>query len=100
MPPLFKFGPGVQWAGVAKLVEEMGELQQPLGKLIMVDGKAEAHWSGDLRLMIRDEAADVVAAIHFVLEHNFSPEDLAYVADRMVKKRRQYEEWHREGEQL
>lgn len=36
------------WPGTSKLLEEMGELQQVLGKLIAVAGSTE-HWDGAVR---------------------------------------------------
>lgn len=60
----------------------MGELAQSLGKLIMVDGKDEKHWSGPLKPRIVEEAADVVAAVVFLAEHNFSDKEFAAFLDR------------------
>lgn len=99
MSGLFKFGPGVKWPGVAKAMEEMGELQQPLGKLVMVDGRDEVHWSGPLRQPILDEAADVAAAVEFLVDNNYDYEDRAYFQARKAAKLRKFEEWHRLGEE-
>lgn len=86
MRGLFKFGPGVVWPGVAKVVEEMGELQQQLGKLIMVEGRDEVHWSGPLRANIVDEAADVHAAIMFLSSANFDENEKRYFIERFMEK--------------
>jgi hypothetical protein len=75
------------WPGIAKMVEECGELQEVLplvilakslgsmtqtqGKLLMIQGGTD-HWSGDLRKAMVEEMADVLAAIAFVGEHNLS----------------------------
>jgi NTP pyrophosphatase (non-canonical NTP hydrolase) len=51
--------------GTAKLIEELGELQQVIGKLIATSG-AEEHWEGtNLRHRLEEEIADVCGAIEF-----------------------------------
>lgn len=97
---LFNFGPGVKWPGVAKMLEEMGELAQPLGKLVMVRGKDKKHWSGPLRPSIVEESADVMAAVMFLAEENFTTEEMAVFIERRSAKLAQYKEWHRKGEEL
>lgn len=53
-------------AGVAKLIEECGELQQVLGKRLAMWDQDE-HWDGtNLRERMAEEMGDVVAAIRFV----------------------------------
>ena len=50
------------WAGLSKLIEEMGEAGQAVGKLIATSGET-AHWAGtDLRQRPPAETADVAAA--------------------------------------
>lgn len=59
-----------QWRGIFKLLEEMGELQQVLGKLgPFPDGE---HPDGEKHLSLRlcDELADVLAAIRYFIEIN------------------------------
>lgn len=60
-------------AGVAKLIEETGELQTELGKLQQTLGKRLAmwdqdeHWDGsNLKVRMEDEFADVSASMYFV----------------------------------
>lgn len=56
-------------AGVAKLIEEMGELHQVLGKKLAWWDTDEPHWDGStLRDRMVDEMADVQAAIYFVID--------------------------------
>lgn len=62
-------------AGVAKLIEEVGELQAELGQLVQVLGKKLAYWDADdhwdgsnLRERLQDEMGDVRAALDFVEE--------------------------------
>lgn len=54
-------------AGVAKLIEECGELQQVLGKKLAWWDTDEPHWDGTiLRDRLVEEMGDVKAAINFV----------------------------------
>jgi NTP pyrophosphatase (non-canonical NTP hydrolase) len=55
-------------AGVAKLIEECGELQQVLGKRLAY-WTADKHPDGsDLRERMQEEMGDVLAAIWFVVD--------------------------------
>lgn len=82
------------WPGTSKLLEEMGELQQVLGKLIAVAGSTE-HWDGDLRPRLIEELGDVSAAIGFFMEQNFVGDEAA-IADRIVAKLLLFRKWHAE----
>jgi NTP pyrophosphatase (non-canonical NTP hydrolase) len=54
-------------AGVAKLIEECGELQQVLGKKLAWWNTEEPHWDGSvLRERMAEEMGDVMAAIVLV----------------------------------
>lgn len=56
-------------AGVAKLIEEMGELHQVLGKKLAWWDTDEPHWDGSvLNERMEDEMGDVLAAIWFVAD--------------------------------
>lgn len=79
------------WPGVSKLVEELGELQQVLGKLMGSRGKT-AHWSGDLSMMLVEEIADVLAAIQFVIEKNKLNKDT--IMKRVNAKLATFHKWH------
>jgi len=57
------------WPGVGKVIEETNELGAVLGKLFGSGGRRE-HWSGDLVVMMRDEIADVRAALRFLQDEN------------------------------
>ena len=59
------------WPGVSKVIEEMGELQQVLGKLIAVAGETK-HWDGDLRPKLIEEIGDLRAALQ---AENFTPDE-------------------------
>jgi tRNA U34 5-carboxymethylaminomethyl modifying GTPase MnmE/TrmE len=98
------------WPGIAKMVEECGELTEVLplvilltatgrltqsqGKLMMIQGGTD-HWSGDLRKAMIEEMADVKAAIEFVAEHNLSKRERKTIATRVQKKLQRFEKWHR-----
>lgn len=84
-------------AGVAKLIEECGELQQILGKKL-------AYWhtddhpdgKGSISARIQEEMGDVLAAIRFVALRL----DLDFVAieARDEAKYRLFSTWHRQLE--
>lgn len=98
-----------EWPGVAKLVEECGELAEVLaptlllsaigkllqtqGKLIMIAGGTD-HWSGDLRKAMVEEIADVEAAIDFVKAHSLKKKEVGTIARRRAMKLRKFERWH------
>ena len=80
--------------GLAKLVEECGELQQVLGK-IMSTGHLAAHPDGThLGIRLEQELGDVLAAIDFFIKHNL-------VGDGVIECQRRskfvkFVDWHRE----
>jgi hypothetical protein len=61
---------GMAHAGLAKLAEELGELQQVIGKALQVGGLDRPHWSGRLSGMFEVECGDVLAAMRYVLSNN------------------------------
>jgi hypothetical protein len=96
--------------GLAKLVEECGELQvvllellSSLGKLQQIAGKKLAYpdtdehpdGAGSMKRRLEDEMADVKAAIHFVALHLGLSE--GYISGRALKKYTRFEEWHNEN---
>lgn len=81
------------WPGTAKVLEEMGELQQVLGKLIAVRG-ASQHWDGDLRKKLVEETADVAAAVVFFVRENFTGDELRAYNERMDVKLARFRKWH------
>lgn len=84
------------WPGVSKLIEEMGELGQVLGKLMATSGEAE-HWDGsDLRQRLVEEVADVKAAITFVASRNLTKAEVAAIDKRAVEKFAVFTRWHQE----
>lgn len=87
----FAFGSRT-WPGIAKLIEEAGEVGQVAGKLLMTGGDT-AHWDGsDLRASLQEEIADVMAAGYFVILHNqLDPEAIAI---RVAAKLKLFQRWH------
>jgi NTP pyrophosphatase (non-canonical NTP hydrolase) len=89
----FNFG-STNWPGLAKLIEECGEVIQVAGKIMATNGEV-AHWDGtDLRDRLQEEIGDLVAAIGFVGEYNDL--DLDTVEKRIDKKAELFEKWHKE----
>jgi hypothetical protein len=110
IPPTYKFAPNAAqekskasgdfsigskvWPGASKLLEEMGELQQAIGKLIATAGET-AHWDGsDLRARLIEEMADVRAALEFFQAQNFTADDDDRIAARIERKGRLFSDWH------
>lgn len=84
-----------EWSGLGKLIEEMGELQQAIGKLMALHGDADvSHFDGQgaMLLRIEDEIADVLAAIKFVTSVNDM--DLPRILERSNMKAVQFRAWH------
>lgn len=94
-PPVSDYAIGSDcWPGLAKLVEECGELQQVLGKLVATHGVAE-HWDGtNLVERLGEELGDVLGAIAFLIQTN----DLNFdkIAKRASIKIALFEKWQAE----
>ena len=83
------------WPGISKLIEESGELQQVLGKIIGAGGEVE-HWDGsNLRARLQEELADTLAAASFVQEACALDND--FIEKRVVKKLELFRKWHVEN---
>ena len=81
-------------AGVAKLIEECGELQQVLGKRLAYWDRDD-HWDGsNLRDRMIEEMGDVLAAITFVAKENGL--DWAAIQRRCIAKQALYQDWHKQ----
>lgn len=80
--------------GLAKLVEEAGEVLQVVGKIEQVGDIDAQHWSGDLRRMLTDEVGDLYAALAFVrAKHNL---DGLEIWERRCVKLALFEQWDKE----
>jgi NTP pyrophosphatase (non-canonical NTP hydrolase) len=85
------------WPGMSKVIEEMGELAQVLGKLMGTGGEAK-HWDGsNLRERLIEELADLHAAIQFFANQNLTIEEQNALAKRAGEKWRRFDEWHAGG---
>lgn len=88
---------GKVWPGTSKLIEEMGELQQVLGKLIGSHGET-AHFDGtDLKERLIEEIADVLAAITFFQVTNFPFDVDKVIEQRKREKIARFMKWQKEG---
>jgi len=80
------------WPGLSKLIEEAGEVQQVVGKLIATGGKTK-HWEGsDLRERLQEELGDLIAACFFVMEANSLDEET--IRSRHQAKLMLFHRWH------
>lgn len=87
----FGFGSGI-YPGASKLIEEMGEVAQLLGKLIQTDGGAD-HWDGtDLHQRLHEELADLGAAMRFFTLHGDF--NLVKISECSDLKLARFEQWH------
>lgn len=79
--------------GLAKLLEECGELSQVAAKkLAYFHTDDHPDGAGLLLLRLQDEAADVMAAIYFVSEQfGFDQEEFNF---RIRRKRDLFNQWH------
>lgn len=96
-PPSSASGPysigSNHWPGLSKLVEEAGEAQQVLGKLLGTGGEVQ-HWDGsDLRQRLVEELGDLIAAISFFVAANGL--DVEQLDKRSKDKLVLFESWHR-----
>ncbi len=86
-----------RWAGIAKLQEEMCELGVELAKLhAKPDGK---HWDNSrkepLIQCVKNELADVTAALIFFTQVNFTDAEHKEIIARADAKIIKFMEWHR-----
>lgn len=81
--------------GLAKLAEEMGELQQVVGKKLAYYATDEHPDGGPpLSERLHDEIADVMAACMFVAQtHGLNVDS---IAERSMRKLKLFEEWHKD----
>jgi len=89
----FSIGSNV-WPGTSKLIEEMGELHQVLGKLIGSHGET-AHFDGtDLRQKMVEEIGDLRAALSLFQDLNLTEAENEQVKERIMLKITRFAKWH------
>lgn len=84
------------WPGVAKLIEECGELQQVLGKIIAYPNGDHPDGT-DIKARLIEEIADAMAAATFVITENGLSEQA--VMQRTAAKLVRFRTWHREEDE-
>lgn len=78
--------------GLAKLAEELGELQQVVGKMLAYGVGKHPDGTPSLIERFEEEAADVTAAMTFVAQiHNANAENVKY---RAAIKLATFQAWH------
>lgn len=85
------------WSGTSKLIEEMGELQQVLGKLIGSRGETTHYDGSDLRQRLVEEMGDLRASLEFFIESNMSLKEAQDISVRSAKKLERFRKWHVES---
>jgi NTP pyrophosphatase (non-canonical NTP hydrolase) len=90
----FSLSKDADWQGLAKLVEECGEVLQIAGKLMATDGDPD-HWSGEnLAERLEEEVGDLEAALTFFIACNHHRHlNAGAVAARTRRKFQMFEEW-------
>lgn len=85
------------WPGLGKVLEESGELSQILAKIIATGGSLWYFDGSNLGDKLRDEVADLYAALDFFCEFNpiaLNPEGAGYgVEERRTDKRAKFRGW-------
>jgi len=94
-PPPFAIGSDT-WPGLAKLSEECGELVQVIGKIMAYPDPHEVHPDGKGKLHDRltEEAADVMAALEYMVSVNTVKRKK--VRERVGMKLNRFLKWHEE----
>ena len=80
------------WPGLAKLLEECGEVTQVCGKAIQMGGELEHYDGSNIEERFIEELGDLQAAIDFfVMKNNLS---LNAIKARAAGKMMNFLEWH------
>lgn len=92
-PPPYAIGSDA-WPGLAKLLEECGELQQVAGKLLAYPSGEHPDGAGPLDERLADELADLKAAALFFTRANRERINLHRHGRRIRDKLARFEAWH------
>ena len=87
--------PNIKWRGICKLVEELGELQQVLGKIMAYPNLD--HPVDNLKVNLMDELGDVQAAINYFSLNNLTLEEAIKVVKRSEEKLDKFKIWRMSG---
>ncbi|RZK43636.1 MAG: hypothetical protein EOO61_04860 [Hymenobacter sp.] len=79
------------WPGMAKLIEEAGEVTQVCGKIISVRGSPFYYDGTQLRFPLQEELGDLLAAITYVIDENNL--DKSVIRSRVTEKLKKYYNW-------
>lgn len=79
--------------GLAKLIEECGEVTQVAGKLLAYPSGVHPDGAGNLNERLEDELGDLSAAIQFVIEAR-SLDGRFRIANRRQQKLNTFRRWH------
>lgn len=82
------------WKGIGELIEETGELNQILGKLIAFPDGVHAV-QGDLKNSLEEELADTWAALLYFIKENRL--DFVKIVERRNDKEIKFEQWGLSG---
>lgn len=105
------------WPGLAKLVEEIGEVSELLGKIMGAGGSVIHYWAcpvcegegcenchgegvvghGDLTDAIHEELGDLRSAIDFFTEYNPEHLDRKRIDRRYRMKKARFKRWRETG---
>lgn len=80
------------WPGLAKLAEECGEVQQIIAKLMAYPAGEHPDGAGPLADRLREEVADLYAALDYVRAHNAMAVD-ERLALRREEKFKRFQRW-------
>lgn len=78
--------------GLAKLVEECGEVAQVAGKMLAYPAGPHPDGKGDLRVRLEGEISDLLAACLFAVTANGLDE--VRIRSRMMAKLQTFARWH------
>ena len=87
-----------RWPGTSKVLEEMGELAQVLGKLIGNGGMTDHFDGSDLRQRLIEELADTAAAIDFFTSENLTTIEQVKISARFQEKLQWFRQWQEKGQ--
>jgi len=79
------------WPGLAKVIEESGEVLQICGKIMSIRGASIYYKGEDLRSELEDEVGDLLASLTYLIQENKL--DRAKINRRVQYKLARYAIW-------